>query len=83
MKGKRLVFPDERRVEIEEFEIRDTPNPDEVLLENVYSIISPGTELAMFTKTHVGFPNPNNKYAKYPFRPGYCAAGRVIRSSGS
>jgi 2-desacetyl-2-hydroxyethyl bacteriochlorophyllide A dehydrogenase len=79
MKAKRLVFPSEFKVEVQEFDLADELKPDEVLLENVHSLISPGTELAMFTKTHVGFANPANKYAKYPFKAGYCAAGRAIK----
>ena len=32
----------------------------------------------MFTEFHIGFPDPDFAYAKFPFRPGYAAVGRVI-----
>jgi len=79
MKAKRLVFSSERCVETQEFDLADEPKADEVLLENIISLISPGTELAMFTKSHVGFADPANKYAKYPFKAGYAAVGKAIR----
>ena len=78
MKIKQLVFPEKMRVETEEVDILDVPGPGQVLVENRYSLISPGTELAMFTQTHIGFPLPDFRYAKYPFRPGYAAVGRVV-----
>jgi len=78
MKAKRLVFPGKLKVETEEIEIADTPGDEEVLVENVYGLISPGTELAMFTETHINFPDPDFKYASYPFRPGYASIGRAV-----
>ncbi|MCZ6678639.1 MAG: zinc-binding alcohol dehydrogenase [Candidatus Poribacteria bacterium] len=78
-KAKRLVFPGKMQVEIEEFELPEAPGPGEILVENCYGLISPGTELAMFTETHVGFPLPEFGYAKFPFRPGYAAVGRVLQ----
>ena len=78
MKAKRLVFPEKMRVDVEEVEIADAPDAGEVLVENLYGLISPGTELAMFTQTHVGFPIPDFRYAKFPFRPGYAAVGRAL-----
>lgn len=49
-----------------------------VLIRTEYSLISPGTELALYTGTHVGLPDPNNTFAKYPFYPGYSVVGRVV-----
>ena len=78
MKARQLVFPERMNVETVDVEVRDTPGPAEVLVENLYGLISPGTELAMFTQTHVGFPLPDFAYAKYPFYPGYASVGRVL-----
>lgn len=77
--AKRLVFPSKMKVEIEEFEVPDDPRSDEVVVENLCSLISPGTELAMFTETHIGFPLPDFTYASFPFRPGYAAVGRAAK----
>ncbi len=78
MKAKRLVFTGKLRVEVEEVEIADAPGPGEVLVENLYGLISPGTELAMFMETHAGFPIQDFGYAKYPFRPGYASVSRAV-----
>jgi len=48
-----------------------------VLVKNCYSLISPGTELALFQHTHIGFGDPESSIARYPNRPGYAAVGRV------
>lgn len=79
MKARRLVFPEKLKCRVEEFDLPDTPGAHEVIVENLYGLISPGTELAMFTQTHVGFPVPEFTYAKYPFRPGYAAVGRALK----
>jgi 2-desacetyl-2-hydroxyethyl bacteriochlorophyllide A dehydrogenase len=71
-----ITGPDE--VTFANEQIARTPGPGEVLIKTCYSLISPGTELAIFQHTHVGFPDPANTFAKYPFRPGYAAAGRVV-----
>jgi 2-desacetyl-2-hydroxyethyl bacteriochlorophyllide A dehydrogenase len=78
MKVRQLVFPEREKVETVDVEVRDTPGPGEVLVQNLYGLISPGTELAMFTQTHVGFPLADFAYASYPFYPGYASVGRVL-----
>ncbi len=54
------------------------PGPGEMLIQTRHSLISPGTELAIFQHTHVGFADPANLFAKYPFRCGYAAVGEII-----
>jgi 2-desacetyl-2-hydroxyethyl bacteriochlorophyllide A dehydrogenase len=63
---------------LEEFELPSSLQADEVLLETKYSMISPGTELALYTGTHIGIPDPKEKFPKYPFRPGYMAYAEVV-----
>ncbi len=58
-----------------------SPGPHEVLLATRVSLISPGTELAFYTGTHIGLADPANVWAKYPFKPGY-AAGGVVAALG-
>lgn len=48
-----------------------TLKSDEVLVENDFSVISAGTERAWLM-------DMNNAHPKFPFVPGYSAAGRVI-----
>lgn len=49
-----------------------------VLVRNHFSMISPGTELSLFTGAHVGFSDPEITWARYPLQPGYAAVGEVI-----
>jgi len=58
------------------------PGADQVLVKTRFTSVSPGTEMALFMMTHVGFPDPNNKYAKYPHRGGYLNVG-VVEAAGA
>jgi 2-desacetyl-2-hydroxyethyl bacteriochlorophyllide A dehydrogenase len=79
LKGRRLVFPEacQCKIEVSEWMPSSVPN-DSVLIRNDYSLISPGTELALYTGTHIDIDNPLNKWAKLPFYPGYASVGEVI-----
>ncbi|WP_135556399.1 zinc-dependent alcohol dehydrogenase [Paenibacillus cymbidii] len=54
----------------------------QVLVKTSRSLFSPGTELALYTGTHVGLADPANTFAKYPFYPGYASVGEVIAAGG-
>jgi threonine dehydrogenase-like Zn-dependent dehydrogenase len=57
---------------------RPTVPPGQVLVRAIRSLISPGTELSFFEGTHIALPDPNNGWAKYPFRAGYAMIGEVV-----
>jgi 2-desacetyl-2-hydroxyethyl bacteriochlorophyllide A dehydrogenase len=65
-----------------EFHTRElsSPRKNEVLVQNRYSLISPGTELALYTGSHIGFSDPEITWARYPIEPGYASVGDVIES---
>jgi 2-desacetyl-2-hydroxyethyl bacteriochlorophyllide A dehydrogenase len=63
------------QVELEETQV--TMGTADILVRNRYSLISPGTELALFTGTHIGFTDPEITWARYPLRPGYASVGTV------
>jgi len=79
MKALQIFFPSPYQVVLEEKEIDEEIGDKEILVKNHYTLISPGTELAFYTGTHVGLSDPNNKWAKYPFYPGYASVGEVIK----
>lgn len=72
MKTRRLVVSAKSAIEIEEIDMPD-PGPGELLIENVYTGISPGTELAFIHH----LPNTSGRY---PFYPGYSGCGRVLKA---
>lgn len=68
---RQVVFTERGRAEVHTKPLPE-PGDGEVLVETLFSVISPGTELAIFR----GLPNTN---AKFPYTPGYSACGRVVR----
>jgi L-iditol 2-dehydrogenase len=63
--GERILIKADGSCVIEKFSVRE-PNPDEVLIETVNSLISAGTELG------------NQEVSRSDFYPGYSNAGRII-----
>ncbi len=54
------------------------PAPNQILVQCAWSAISAGTELAVYTGTHQWLKDPSLLDWKFPFRPGYSAAGTVV-----
>jgi 2-desacetyl-2-hydroxyethyl bacteriochlorophyllide A dehydrogenase len=69
-------------VEAFKVEIRDVdlpaPAANQILIECHTSAISAGTELAVYTGSHQWLQDPKMVDWKFPFRPGYSAAGVVL-----
>ena len=75
--NRRIVFTKPFHLEFESSHVEETLKEQQVLIRTIYSLISPGTELALYTGTHVGINDPNNHFAKYPFYPGYAVIGEI------
>jgi 2-desacetyl-2-hydroxyethyl bacteriochlorophyllide A dehydrogenase len=75
---KRLLFPDVGQVVWEEFLLPAAPAPYEIVVEADTSLVSVGTELALYTGSHIGFSLPNPPFPMMPQRPGYALVGRVL-----
>jgi 2-desacetyl-2-hydroxyethyl bacteriochlorophyllide A dehydrogenase len=69
MQARAIVVTAKDTMELRSFELR-SPHANEVLLEALYTCISPGTELRCLRGAQAG--------TKYPFIPGYAFVGRVI-----
>lgn len=70
MKAKALIVPEFGKMAVDETEV-PAPGPGEVLLETLFSVVSPGTELRVFGGRQPGDIRP-------PFIPGYSLAGQVL-----
>ena len=81
MNIQRLFFPDKGRCEVETAQLDEKLAPGEMLLKARKTLISAGTELSMFTRTHRGFDEPDFGYAKYPWKAGYLAISDVVASN--
>jgi 2-desacetyl-2-hydroxyethyl bacteriochlorophyllide A dehydrogenase len=77
MKACQAVITEPFRSGVREVELA-APGPGQVLVRTEASFVSPGTELAVFTGTHQWLKDPNLPDWKFPFRPGYSAAGEVV-----
>jgi len=70
VQGTRLEFPAPGRCVLARFE-ETQPGPGQVLVETLFTVVSAGTERAVFLK------RPGIR-ASYPYVPGYSQAGRVV-----
>jgi len=77
MKARQAVLVEPFKVEIRDADLPD-PAANQILVECEASAISAGTELAVYTGTHQWLKDPKMTDWKFPFRPGYSAAGRVV-----
>jgi len=78
MKSVEVVMVDKNKLELQE-EIIDERKikSNEVLIKNLYSVISAGTELANYTALDKGVWEKGSWNA-YPYIPGYGAVGEVV-----
>ena len=76
MEAQRWVVPGERQVRWESFSVPD-PGPGQIRVRTEASLVSAGTELAIYTGIHQGLTNPNVSWPKYPQSMGYMAVVRV------
>ncbi len=76
MRARQAVIREPFQVEVREVEL-PPPAPNQILVTTEASAVSPGTELAVWTGTHQWLRDPNLPDWKFPFRPGYSAAGTV------
>src|SRR5207248_2561135 len=77
MRARQAVVAEPYKVEVREVELPE-PGPGQVLVRTEASFVSAGTELAVYTGTHQWLKDPNLPDWKFPFRPGYSAAGQVV-----
>ncbi|MCZ7647241.1 MAG: alcohol dehydrogenase catalytic domain-containing protein [Planctomycetota bacterium] len=75
--ARRIRMPEPRRCELEAFTVPD-PGPGEAVVGTAWSLVSPGTELAVYTGIHQGLTNPQMSWPKFPFLAGYSAAGTIL-----
>jgi len=78
MRVRKLVCKGIRHVAWEPHDISETPGPREVLIKSACSLISAGTEMAIYGGSHIGFSIPNPpEWLGFPIGMGYAMAGTV------
>src|SRR6476646_7575722 len=81
MKARQAVVLEPFKVGVREVELPPTA-ANQILVAAEVSAVSAGTELAVYTGTHQWLKDPNLPDWKFPFRPGYSAAGTVVAVGG-
>src|SRR5256884_9482849 len=77
MNARQAVITEPYKTAVRDADLPD-PGPNQVLVRTAASFVSAGTELAVWTGTHQWLKDPNLPDWKFPFRPGYSAAGSVV-----
>src|SRR5271165_5123801 len=77
MKARQAVIAKPFETAVREVDLPE-PADNQILVAAEVSAVSPGTELAVYTGTHQWLQDPNLPDWKFPFRPGYSAAGAVV-----
>ncbi len=72
IRSRRVVFEAVGKVAIETFEV-PVPAEDQILIETLYSSVSPGTERAHLLAEE----NTMTRTKGFPFQPGYANVGRI------
>lgn len=77
---REVVCTDRERVEIVTRDVSSSLGPHQIEVESRYSMVSPGTETAIYSGTHIGYSRPAvPEWLQYPVRLGYCLVGQVAR----
>ena len=77
MRARQVVIREPFKVEVREVEL-PPPKDNQILVATEVSTVSAGTELAVYTGTHQWLKDPSLPDWKFPFPPGYSAAGTVV-----
>jgi 2-desacetyl-2-hydroxyethyl bacteriochlorophyllide A dehydrogenase len=77
MQARQAVILEPYKVAVREVDL-PAPAANQVLVATEVSAVSAGTELAVYTGTLQWLKDPNLPEWKFPFRPGYSAAGTVV-----
>lgn len=77
MNVKQVVVLEAYKVGTREVDL-PAPGPNQILVKCHVSAVSAGTELAVYTGSHQWLRDPKMVDWKFPFKPGYSAAGEVV-----
>jgi len=78
--AQRFVFTGKSQVELEKFTV-GVPGPEEIAVDVITSMVSSGTEGIVFERKFSAGNHWDN-WVKYPFYPGYSAAGVISAVGG-
>jgi 2-desacetyl-2-hydroxyethyl bacteriochlorophyllide A dehydrogenase len=77
MHARQAVITEPYKAAVREVDL-PSPAANQILVATEVSAVSAGTELAVWTGTHQWLKDPTLPDWKFPFRPGYSAAGTIV-----
>lgn len=81
--ARRIVFPAIKEVTWEQVALSDELKPTEVLIKTSRTVVSAGTEIAIYSGSHIGYSIPGSRYPRMPFSPGYSSAGTIAAAGAA
>ena len=75
--ARRAIFPEIKKVEWETINLPDALQSTEVRVRTARTLVSAGTEIAIYSGSHIGYSTPGSRYPRLPFRPGYIYTGTI------
>src|SRR5688572_13182917 len=80
--ARRVVFPEIRRAEWETVSLPEQLGPNQLRIKTARTLVSAGTEIAIYSGSHIGYSTPGARYPRLPFYPGYAYSG-TVEAAGS
>lgn len=80
MNATRICFKEVKDIVLADINI-DKPEKGGILVQNLYTMISPGTELAIYNGIYAKTNEKKTSWSTFPMYPGYSAVGRVVEVS--
>ncbi len=80
MNATRICFKEVKDIALAQISI-DKPEKGGILVQNLYTMISPGTELAIYNGIYAKNIKQKTAWSTFPMYPGYSAVGCVVEVS--
>jgi 2-desacetyl-2-hydroxyethyl bacteriochlorophyllide A dehydrogenase len=77
IEARRVVFPAIKQAEWETVSLSDELGPTQARIRTARTLVSAGTEIAIYSGSHIGYSTPGSRYPRLPFYPGYAHSGTV------
>jgi 2-desacetyl-2-hydroxyethyl bacteriochlorophyllide A dehydrogenase len=82
MRARQIVITEPYQVSVREVDL-PSPAANQIVVATEVSAVSAGTELAVWTGMHQWLKDANLPDWKFPFRPGYSAAGTIVAAGSA
>jgi 2-desacetyl-2-hydroxyethyl bacteriochlorophyllide A dehydrogenase len=75
--ARRIAFTAIKQVEWDQVSLADELGPTEARVRAERTLVSAGTEIAIYSGSHIGYSTPGSRYPRLPYYAGYAFSGTV------